>query len=91
MDKREKHKAKWEKIKSKGMMSYLFRMGILYYGLAFFLIWIFLVPFIDNNYTFNFVYKETFKTKIIVFGIISPLFGILMGYIGWKGYKKKYE
>jgi hypothetical protein len=27
-------------------------------------------------------------TRVIVFGIISPLFGILMGYIRWRGLKR---
>ncbi|MBI6871228.1 hypothetical protein [Clostridium aciditolerans] len=91
MDKQEKRLAKWEKIKSKGLMSYMLKTGILYYGLSFFLTWVFLVPFIESSYTFNFIYKETFTTKLIVFGIISPLFGMLMGYTGWKGFEKKYE
>lgn len=91
MDKREKSLAKWEKIKSKGMMSFIVKRGILYYGLSYFLIWVFLAPFIDNNFTFKFVYKETFITKLIVFGIVSTLFGILMAYIGWKGFERKYD
>jgi len=48
------------------------------------------VPFIDNNYTFQFVCKETFKTRVIVFGVFSPLFGMWMAYIAWKGQEKKY-
>ncbi|MCY6356058.1 hypothetical protein [Clostridium sp. ZS2-4] len=91
MDKQEKRLAKWEKIKSKGLMSYIIKIGIFYYGLTSFLIWVFLAPFIDNNFTLNFVYKETFKTKLIVFGILSPLFGMLMGYTSWKELKKKYK
>jgi len=91
MNKQERHLEKWKKTKSKGLLAYLLKMGILYYGLTFFLIWTFLAPFIDTNYTFNFIYKETFKTKLIVFAIISPLFGLLMAYIGWKVFEKKYE
>jgi len=91
MNKEEKNLARWQRIKSKGLMAYIFKMGILYYGLSFFLIWVFLVPFIDNNYTFQFVNKETFETRVIVFVVFSPLFGMLMAYVGWKGLEKKYE
>jgi hypothetical protein len=35
--------------------------------------------------------KEAFITKLIIFGIISPVYGILMGYIGWRSFEKKYE
>lgn len=90
MNKQEKELAKWKRIKSKGLMSYLGRMGLLYYGLSFFLIWVFLVPFVDSNYTFNFIFKETFITRLIVFGVISPLLGLIMGYAGWKYYENKY-
>ncbi|WP_373898787.1 hypothetical protein ACER0A_005000 [Haloimpatiens sp. FM7315] len=85
------NRAKWEKIKSKGMMPYIIKRGLICYGILFFLIWVFLAPFIDNNFTVNFIYKETFKTKLIVFGIFSPLVGILMGYLGWKGFEKRYK
>jgi len=88
MNKQERRLAKWNKIKIKGLMAYLLKMGLLYHGLTFFLIWTFLAPFIDNNYTFDFIYRETFKTKIIVCAIISPLYGFLMAYIGWKNFEK---
>lgn len=91
MDRGKNQLAKWENIKSKGLISYLFKIGILYYGLSFFLIWVFLVPFIDNNFTLIFLHKETFNTKLIVFGILSPLIGVLMGYICWKGFERKYN
>ncbi|KJS20054.1 MAG: hypothetical protein VR72_16170 [Clostridiaceae bacterium BRH_c20a] len=90
MDKRNKRLAKWKKIKSKGLVAYLLKIGILYFGLSLFLIWVFLVPFIDANFTFTFIYKEMFKTRIIVFAIISPLTGVLMAYSSWKGFEKKY-
>lgn len=56
MDKRDKRLAKWKNIKSKGLVAYLLKIGILYFGLSLFLIWVFLVPFIDTNFTFNFIY-----------------------------------
>jgi hypothetical protein len=87
----EKQLKKWEKIKNKGLKSYLFKTGILYYGITFFFIWVFLAPFIDSNFKFDFIYKDTFNTKLIVFGILSPFFGVVMAYIGWKGFQKKYE
>ena len=91
MNKEDKRLEKWKKIKTKGLISYLVKIGILYYGLSFFLIWVFLVPFIDSNYTLDFIYKETFITKLIVFGVISPLFGLLMGYREWKTLEKKHD
>lgn len=91
MDRQEKRMAKWKKIKSRGIIAYTIKMGIIFYGLSFFLTWVFLVPFVDSNFTFNFVYGETFITRLIVFGIVSPLLGILMGYVSWRGLEKKYS
>ncbi|WP_346867748.1 MULTISPECIES: hypothetical protein [unclassified Clostridium] len=91
MSKEEKKLERWKRIKNKGIIAYLLKIGIFYDGLFFFLIWTFLVPFIDGDLTFNFIGNEIFKTRIIVFAIISPLFGILMAYIRYKGFEKKYE
>lgn len=91
MTREEKYLEKWKKIKSKGLLSYLFKIGLGYYGLTFFLIWVFISPLIDNNFQFSFIYKETFKTKLLVFGILSPMCGILMSYIGWKTFERKYK
>jgi hypothetical protein len=91
MNKREKQLVKWGKLQKKGVMSYLIKTGIFYFGLTFFLGWVFLAPLIDNNFTFNFIYKETFKTKFIVFGILSPLIGMLMAYSIWNSFKREYE
>jgi hypothetical protein len=91
MNKEQRQLARWKKIKSKGMLSHIIKRGTVAYGIVFFLIWLVIVPFIDYSYTFDFVSSETFKFKFIVFAIISPLVGTLMGYVGWKGLEKKYR
>jgi uncharacterized membrane protein len=58
MNKQEKQLIKWKNIKSKGLISYIIKMGLFYYGITFFLIWVFLVPLINNNFTFNFIHKK---------------------------------
>lgn len=94
MNKQEKHLAKWEKIKNKGFMSYIIKMGV-FYGLIFFLYWLFLFPLINNSFKFNSIFieafKNTFKIKLIINGILSSLFGMLMANLSWKSFKKKYE
>ena len=95
MNKHEKHLAKWEKIKNKGFMSYIIKMGVFYYGLIFFLFWMFLFPLINNSFEFNSIFKEafknTFKSKLIINGILSSFAGIFMANATWKSFKKKYE
>lgn len=91
MNKEQRQLARWEKIKSKGMFSHIIKRGTVCYGIVFFLIWVFIVPFIDYGYTFGFVYNERFIYKVIVFAIVSPLVGTLMGYVGWSGLEKKYR
>ncbi len=84
MNKEEKRLAKWEKTKSKGLRLYLIKVGILRYGLLFYFIWAFLPPIIDNEFTFNLLDSNIFIIKLIIFGIISPLFGVLLAYNRWK-------
>jgi hypothetical protein len=91
MNKEQRQLARWEKIKSKGMFSHIIKRGTICYGVVFFLIFVFIVPFIDYSYTFGFVYNETFIYKVIAFAIVAPLVGTLMGYIGWKGLEKKHR
>lgn len=91
MNKEQRQLARWEKIKSNGMFSHIIKRGTICYGIMYFLIFVFIVPFIDYRYTFGFIYNETFIYKVIVFAIVSPFVGTLMGYIGWKGLEKKYR
>lgn len=71
-------------------MFYIIKTGIVFYGIIFFFLGVFLSPFIDYNFTFDFMYKETFKTRLIVFIIVAPIFGIIIAYLNWNGLKKKY-
>ncbi len=91
MNKEQKQLERWKRIKSKGMFSHMIKRGAVCYGIVLFLTWVFIVPFIDHRYSLGFVYNETFKDKVIIFGIVSPLVGTLMGYLGWKGLEKKYR
>ena len=94
MNKQEKHLAKWEKIKNKGFLPYIIKMGV-FYGLIFFLYWVFLFPLINNSFEINAIFiqafKNTFESKLIIIGILSTFFGILMANENWKSFKKKYE
>ena len=87
----EKNLKKWEKIKTKGKWSYITNMSIIYYGIAVFIIWVLIIPSIKNNPTFKFINNETFSTKLNFYIIIAPLLGMLMGYIKYKRFEKKYE
>lgn len=91
MNKNEAFVKRWEIRRSKGMVRYIALWGLLYYGLTFFLIWTFLVPFVDSNFTFDFVYKDTFSTRIIAFTIVFSLFGLLLGYLQWWQNERKYN
>lgn len=91
MNSEDKFLKRWEKERKKGKLSYIIRWGLLFYGGSFFLIWTFLAPFIDSGFTFNFIYKETFILKLIVFGIVSLLFGLFMSYINWSSFERRYK
>lgn len=90
-NKQQRQLERWKKIKSKGMFSHIIKRGTVCYGILYFIIFVFIAPFIDYRYSFDFVYNETFINKVIVFAILSPLVGTLMGYVGWKGLEKKYR
>lgn len=91
MNKEERRLAKWEKIKSKGLIYYLIKMGLFYHALYFFLIWVFLVPFVDNNFTLDFIQKESFKGRVSTYAIVSIFYGLLFGYISWRNWERSYE
>lgn len=91
LSKTEKFLLRWEREKARGLLSYILRWGLLYYGGLYFLIWVFLVPFINNMYTFDFIYRDTFITKCILFGITSFPIGAVFGLASWKGNEKKYN
>lgn len=91
MNKEERRLAKWEKIKSKGLISYLIKMGLFYHGLYFFLIWVFLVPFINSNFTSDFIKNESFKERVSAFAVVSILYGLCLGYISWRNWERSYE
>lgn len=90
MNKEERRLAKWEKIKSKGLISYLIKKGLFYHGLSFFLIWVFLVPFINSNFTSDFIKNENFKERVSAFVVVSILYGLCLGYISWRNLEKRY-
>lgn len=91
MNSEEKFLKRWEKSRKKGKLSYIIRWGLLFYGGTFFLIWTFLAPFIENGYNFSFIHKGTFILKLIVFGVVSSLFGLLMGYLNWGSFERRYK
>lgn len=90
MSNEERKRAAWEKHRTKGIIRYVLKMGLLYFGLSYFLIWVFLVPLIDNSFSFSFIYRETFTTRAITYGIVSIFWGLLMGLVLWKGNEKRY-
>ncbi len=82
---------KWEEIKPKGLRSYLIKTGIFFYGVVFFITWTVIVPIINNNFSFSFVFLKAHMTNIIIMGIFSLLAGIMLAYTGWKDLEKKYD
>lgn len=81
---------KWKEIKPKGIRSYIIKTGIFFYGVVFFITWTLIVPIINNNFTFSFLFLKAHMSNIIIIGILSPLFGIMLAYSGWKELEKKY-
>lgn len=58
----------------------LFRKEVLLYSLIFFIAWVIIGPLIDHNFTFEFVYEDSFPIKVIVFILLSLLAGMIVGY-----------
>ena len=70
MSKKERRIAKREKIIAQGALNYIIKNGIIL-GMSYFFIWVFIPPFIDNKYTFNYIHEEKFKTRLIFIYIYS--------------------
>jgi len=87
----ERNQRKWKKIKPKGKRSYLVNTGILFYGVIIFVTWVFLVPYIEGGFTYTLGFRETFLTKALVFGILSPFLGIFLAQGTWKDFEKRYR
>lgn len=86
----ERNQRIWQKIKGKGKKSYLVNRGILLYGTIIFVTWVFIVPYIDGGFTYTYRFRETFLTKAVVFGILSPIMGMFLAHGSWKDLERRY-
>lgn len=57
-----------------------FKKKVLLLSITFFILWVFIAPFIDNGFSFKFIYADSFLTKVIIFAFFSPLAGAIVGY-----------
>lgn len=86
----ERNKRIWEKVRPKGMKSYLIRQGIKY-ALLYFILFSFLAPLVDHGFSEIYFTSEGFRNRVIVMGIFTPVAGIFMAYGNWKSLEKKYR
>ncbi|HSR04308.1 MAG TPA: hypothetical protein VLM88_06975 [Proteiniclasticum sp.] len=89
MYKEEKFKEKWKVIISNLSKSYLVRTRMLFYGLASVVVLELIYPFLNNNFSFSFIYEEGFIFKFIFMGLFSFMFGLFFGLIMWLAYGNK--
>lgn len=88
---KNKRKMRWKKMKKKGLIPYILIWGVLYYGLIGSLILIIIIPWIEFNFSFNFIYNQTYISWCFISAIIVLPIGIISRYLKWKDYEKKYE
>jgi len=84
-----KSREKWEVKISKVSKSYLVRTRMLFYGLASVVVLDLIYPFINNNFSFSFIYEKGFFSKFIFMGLLSFLYGLLFGLLMWLAYGNK--
>ncbi|MPW26370.1 hypothetical protein GC105_11280 [Alkalibaculum sp. M08DMB] len=87
----EKRKIKWKRMKDKGLVLYIIIGGVFYYGFIGSLIGMIIVPWINFNFSFDFIYYETYISWCFIIGTIMLSSGIISRYLKWKDYQKKYE
>ena len=80
---------KWKAIKSKVSNSYIVRTKMLFYGFASVVLFELIYPFINNDFSFSFIYEEGFIFKSIFTGLFSFLFGLIYGLFIWSAYGNK--
>lgn len=80
---------KWKAIKSKVSKSYIVRTKMLFYGFTSVVVFELIYPFINNDFSFSFIYEKGFIFEFIFMGLISFLFGLIYGLFIWSAYGNK--
>ncbi len=82
-------KEKWKLIISKVSKSYIVRTKMLFYGFASVVVFELIYPFINNDFSFRFIYEEGFIYEFIFMGLFSFLIGLFYGFFMWSAFDNK--
>ena len=82
---------KWSVIREKGLLSFMVKTAFLRYGMTFFIVLLFVPGFVDNNFSFEFIHRDTFLAKAVILAVMAIFYSIIMGYSSWKAYEKRYR
>jgi hypothetical protein len=86
----ERNKRIWEKVRPKGMKSYLIQNGLLTQGLIFFIALGFISPLVDHGFSAYYFQSEAFRNRLIIIGMVAPVYGVFIAYSSWKSLEKKF-
>ena len=79
----KKEISRWEKVREKGRKNYIWRVGVIGWGLSTGVIWATAMPLINRG--------SAFLAYFIPGMIIFPICGYGWGYFMWKYMDKKYQ
>ncbi|MBA3031354.1 MAG: hypothetical protein FP816_21420 [Desulfobacteraceae bacterium] len=80
---KEKHFRKWEKIRSDGRSSFIWRKGVLQWGITISIFWSILMQIIQP--------QKPIWIRPLVAIILFPIGGYIWGLFVWKSTEKKYQ
>ena len=83
MQMKNKEIKRWEKTREKGRQHFIWRRGVIFWGLSSGVIWAIVMPLIHRDSGF----LDYFFPAIVIF----PIVGYAWGYFMWKYIEKKYQ
>jgi len=80
----------FEKMKNEkyGLVKYVVKIGLFQFSFVYFLLFGFLAPFIDHNFTLEFIYAEKFSKYILKDAFLALFLGIFTSFFTWKKLQK---
>ena len=89
-------KENWQKIREKGKVNFVWKYGVLYWGIPAGIIASILMDlfdqFIENYFTFpSSILTLNFLKGMIIYVIIFAIGGYIYGFIAWEHFERKYK
>lgn len=82
---------RWNEMKNMGKKNYLFKEGILYWGVPTGILWAIFYHLIDSGFSFENMVQTSFFRRILVGIIVFSLAGMIKNYFSWRTLEKKFQ